>query len=419
MSIERIQRDIEVLATFSEPCECGITRPSYTASYRKAADYLIGQMRQAGLTINEDRAGNIFGTLAGRNKIKVVSGSHLDTVKEGGAFDGTAGIVCALEAARLLREQNQHLDYTYEVAAFAGEEGTRFGQVLLGSKMITGSIGTNQMDLITDDAGITLKQAIAAYHGSSDTGNNYHKDDTVVAFVELHIEQGPILYQDNIEIGIVERIQGVCWIKIIVEGSAGHAGTIPMNSRRDAGLAAYQLIIATSHFVTEYFLNCATLTVGKMDLFPGSSNVIPGKCAFTMDIRGATSDIMDDILHFINAQIQHLQIQCGVSIYMEIMNRNEPTLMNRELIACLQKATETAGYSYKTMNSGAGHDAMELASIWKTAMIFVPSIGGITHHPDEFTPFASLEKAAQVLLHTLLIFQKTGFRDLISPITYG
>jgi allantoate deiminase len=222
--------------------------------------------------------------------------------------------------------------------------------------------------------------------------------------LELHIEQGPILADSAGEIGIVDRIRGVCWIKVTIEGTAGHAGALPMNKRKDAGLMAYKLICETSKFVIENFSESATATVGKLELFPGSSNVVPGKCVFTLDIRGDTSEIIDAVLFYIHEKTNHIRSCHDFAVITDTLNRNDPIFMDNNLITALQKATETAGYTFKMMNSGAGHDAMELASVWKTAMLFVPSIGGITHHPDEFTPFAALEKGAQVLLHMLLDF---------------
>jgi allantoate deiminase len=361
-------------------------------------------MRQAGLVVTEDAAGNIFGTLAGKKPgaIRFISGSHLDTVRNGGAFDGTAGIVCALETARLLQDRNIHPDCTYELAAFAGEEGTRFGQVLLGSKIVTGSLGKDSLDTIHDDKGMTLRRVLAEYHNRYDIETACRRDDAV--FFEIHIEQGPVLENGNFETGIVESIQGVCWLKLTFDGNAGHAGAHPMNGRKDAGIAAYTLILNATDFVKGKYPENAAITVGRMELFPGSSNVIPGRCTFTFDIRGTKSEIMNDIFCFITEQVHHLNDEREFSVVMETISRNEPVYMDRALVMSLEKAVKKGGYSYKIMNSGAGHDAMELASIWKTAMLFLPSTGGVSHHPDEFTPFVFLEKGAIVLRNVLLDF---------------
>ena len=235
---KRLQTEIETLKNISEPCQCGTTRYSYSKAYKEGVSYVRGVMEDCGLKTREDGVGNLIGTLPGTEPglSKILSGSHLDTVRCAGAFDGIAGVLCAIEAARMVKESGVPLRHTYEALGMIGEEGTRFGKALLGSQFIAGIYGADELDeFVGTEDGKTMRQAMNEYGLSGELDGVSRKDENVKAFLEIHGEQGPVLEQGQKEIGIVDTIVGLSWLVVKVTGQAGHSGTVPMNLRKDAG----------------------------------------------------------------------------------------------------------------------------------------------------------------------------------------
>ena len=292
---DRLKTEIETLKGMSEPCRCGTTRQSYSAAYKEGTAYIKGVMEDCGLTVHEDGVGNVIGTLTGTEPglAKILSGSHLDTVRCAGAFDGIAGVVCAAEAARLVRESGMPLRHTFQVLGMIGEEGTRFGKALLGSQFIAGIYGEEQLDeFIGIEDKKTMRQAMTEYGLSGDLKGVSRKEDAVKAFLEIHGEQGPVLEQEEKQIGVVDTIVGLSWLVVKVKGQAGHSGTVPMNLRRDAGTGAFHLICRIHDYVCDTYSGRATLTAGQVSLLPGSMNSIPGECEFSLDIRSGEEEIL-------------------------------------------------------------------------------------------------------------------------------
>lgn len=403
----RIQSDIEQLKKISEPCEAGTTRIGFTQTYRQGANFFKSRMLEAGLVVREDRIGNVYGRLEGsKSDLPVIlSGSHLDTVRCAGAFDGVAGAVCALEVARMLKDNDVTLRHSYEVIGMIEEEGTRFGQALLGSQFITGVFGEKELDSISDPDGTTLREILQTY-SPADTCPAYRNDDEVLAVLELHDEQGPVLEAEHIDIGIVENIVAISWLTVTVTGFAGHAGTVPMPLRQDAGTGACRLIDNIARHTAENYAHVATTTIGKLNLMPGSSNCIPSKCVFTVDLRSGQMSNVDELMAFIQKRSAEVAEECDVDIQVRIDFRKDPIEMDSKLRGLLRQSCEDLKYSYRDINSGAGHDAMVLSTRWPSAMLFVPCVKGITHNPAEHVFPEALAKGANVLYGAILALDR-------------
>lgn len=404
--MKRIQADIELLKNISEKHfnkEEGITRISFTQTYRRGADLFKLRMAEAGLTVREDSIGNVYGRLEGTDPDLpvILSGSHLDTVRCAGAYDGIAGAVCALEAARMIKEKGMLLKHPYEVIGTIEEEGSRFGQVLIGSQFVAGVFGEEDLDRIRDFEGMTLREILKSYL-PSETCPAYRRTEEILAVIELHGEQGPVLEAEKIDIGIVEDIVAISWITVSVSGFAGHAGTVPMPLRQDAAAGACRLIDSIIRYTIEHHTYDATATIGKFELLPGSSNCIPFKCVFTVDIRSGKKSKIDELMSFIQNRAKEAAQECHVDIQIRVDSRKDPVAMDEKLRSLLQKSCEQLGYSCRSINSGAGHDAMVFSTRWPTAMIFVPCSKGITHNPEEYVSPEALAKGATVLYETII-----------------
>lgn len=408
-NIKRIQIMLETLRDISEPCESGTQRQSYSPSYKDGVAYVRGQMEEAGLMTYEDGVGNLFGRLEGTELCEdvICSGSHLDTVRCAGAFDGIAGVVCAVEAAHMIRESGIPLRHTYEAIGMVGEEGTRFGQVLLGSQFMAGIYGEKELDaFVCPEDGKTMRTALKEYGLVGDLTGVSQASRKVKAFIELHGEQGPILEQAGIPIGIVETIVGIAWLEITITGQTNHSGTVPMDCRRDGGIGAIDLIHEVNQHVCRHYTGKATMTAGYLQLYPNSSNCIPGRCSFTLDIRSGSDEIIEEIVHIVGEQAK---IQCGekgLKADIKVLTRKKPVHMSSKVQEAIARACGEQETPYIKLNSGAGHDAMIFAGLWDTGMIFLPNKDGISHHKDEFIKQEDLEKGADILYQTIRILDE-------------
>ncbi|QHM76491.1 N-carbamoyl-L-amino acid hydrolase [Mixta theicola] len=398
-NIERLQKNIEDLKAISEPCNGGVTRIGFTPEYRAGVEYIKKEMHEAGLQVYEDDIGNLYGRLQGSNSQlpSIISGSHLDSVRNAGAFDGIAGVVAALEVARMLQEKGIQLQHTYEVAAFIEEEGTQFGRVLLGSRFISGELCDEDRDRISNDSGETLRDRWRAYAGDRPVVPARRLPGSIKAFIELHDEQGPLLENTQTDIGIVDSIVAIGQMAVSVQGVAGHAGTVPMLMRQDAGAAGNLLATRLTQYVIEHYPETATLTIGKFHLEPGSANTIPGACRFTVDIRSGSAAVVDDITGYAERESRAVAKQYSVCIDAGQTSFKPAVAMNSRLKDIIKAACEELNLTYRPMNSGAGHDAMSMADICHSAMLFVPCVKGITHNPAECVPWEFMAKGTDVL----------------------
>lgn len=400
-NLERMKRELEALRDMSEPCEGGTTRFTYTPSYRQAADYVMARMEEAGLTVREDAVGNIFGLRRGKNPDapKIISGSHLDTVRCGGYFDGQAGIICALEAARMMNENGDELEGDFEVAAMVMEEGARFKN-LGGSKFVMGVNTEQDLDNQTDDDGITLRQAIRAYGLSGELDGVCRRDENVKAFLEVHIEQNARMERAGKKIGIVDTIWGCRWFSLTVNGVTDHAST-PMDERQDAMLAAAKLISRMGDLVTGEYTGKAALTVGRMNVFPDQINAIASRVQFTMDFRSGYETYFDALDASLAAFIRQVEEEYRVKVDLELYSYTPPILNDEKIRAAMEASAEELGLGSMHLDSGAGHDAMVFGMYWPTSMMFLPSHLGLTHCPDEWTDYEDVARGADALYHTV------------------
>jgi hydantoinase/carbamoylase family amidase len=397
---QRLRRDLEELGRIGRDERGGVSRPSFSPADLEARAWLRKKIGEAGLCYRQDGAGNQFGRLecAGRT---VMAGSHIDTVPNGGAFDGAAGVLAALEAARRIVEEKVPLKKALEVASFTDEEGNLVGD-FLGSRAFLGRLDEREVrggrtafgvpfaDVL-ETAGFTAEGILAA-----------HKDrPDLEAYLELHIEQGPVLEDEGVPIGIVERISGKHYRQCAFIGESGHAGTTPLELRRDAflGLADFALR-ATQLVATRYY--GSMLTVGKAFLHPGSFSVIPGRADFTLEFRSASPEALAGIEKDVFGLAEDIASTRGLTFASRIVDRTAPVAVAPRLVDLLEEECRSLGYGSMRLVSGAGHDAQILAGVCDAGMIFIPSPDGVSHAPGERVDWNDLEKGANLLLRSLL-----------------
>lgn len=394
---ERIASDIAALAEITEPGR-PYTRRAFTPKFLEGRAWLEQAMRGAGAVTQIDVAGNLIGTIPGRHPElgTIMLGSHSDTVPDGGRFDGIAGVIAALEVARALRDQGVVLDHTLEVADFLAEEVSIFGVSCIGSRGITGTRPAEWLARQSD--GVTLEGAIGAVGGNA---QRLGQRDDIKAFLELHIEQGPVLQEQKLDVGVVTAIAGITRIEIIVEGRADHAGTTPMGSRKDAlSTAAWialgveelgkALASGTAHFAA---------TVGEFEMTPNAANVVPARVRMLIDARAELREDMERFIDELDKGVVAIAEKTGVTVSVpRLVSDNPPTPCDPDLLDILDQACESAGARHRRMASGAGHDTAWMARITKAAMIFVPCVDGRSHAPDEFATTDDIALGAAVLL---------------------
>lgn len=399
---QRLQDLIDGLDRFNATPGNGTTRLTYSPQFRQASDYLRAQMEAAGLTVREDAVGNLIGRLEGRNHelAPIMVGSHFDSVPNGGKFDGQAGVIAGIEIASLLKERDLAPERPIEFIAMIEEEGTRFGGGLLASRVMAGKVDMEQFPTLTDDAGITLAQAMEAYGlDPSQAHLAIREPGSIHAFLELHIEQGPVLETHGDDVAIVDRIVGLGQLKATFRGRAGHAGTTPMNARRDAlvgAVSALSQLPDLAHAIGQD----AVLTVGKLEVHPGGANVIPDLVSFTVDIRAPKEAVVRTLIDQARWVIEQAG---GTSLSVEVDEQLfvAPVPLSPELHERLSHHAAALGLKSRTMVSGAGHDAMIMADFAPTGLVFVPSRGGISHAPEEWTDYDQLARGVDVLFLTV------------------
>ncbi len=404
---ERIARDIEALAEFTATPGKGVTRFSLTEEDRKAREYIKREMKKAGLEVGDDPAGNVIGRREGAKDFAdelpaIMLGSHFDSVRQGGRFDGTAGVVAALEVARVIDEQNLNTDHPLEFVALIEEEGSRFGSGLYGSRAMTGRVSREELEESCDEQGISFAEALEDFGFSPEKVKEARRaPEEIAVFLELHNELGPLLEAEDREVGIVDKIVGITHLKVSVTGSPDHAGTTPMDMRRDP-LAAVGHIFGRIEELAIEAGEGTVATVGNVDVSPGSTNVIPGRVEFTVDIRSINMENVENISSELAEIMDDICQQNSLEYEIDEMITVEPTEMSKEITDIMQEKAEKAGIESLKMDSGAGHDAMIMADIAKTGMIFVPSRDGQGHSPEEWTDMDDLAVGTELLFQTVV-----------------
>ncbi|SEP78140.1 N-carbamoyl-L-amino-acid hydrolase [Devosia sp. YR412] len=394
---ERIAGDIDALAAITEPGRPW-TRRAFTPMFLEGRKWLEHAMQAAGAVTQVDAAGNLIGTIPGRKPElgTIMLGSHSDTVPDGGRFDGIAGVVVALEVARALRDQNIVLDHTLEIVDFLAEEVSIFGVSCIGSRGISGTRPAEWLARQSD--GVTLQQGIAQVGGRPHL--SAQRDD-IKAFLELHIEQGPVLQNEQLDIGVVTAIAGITRVEIIVEGRADHAGTTPMSARKDALTTAAWIALGVEELGKalasgeEHF----AATVGEFEMTPNAANVVPARVRMLIDARAELRDDMERFVDELANGVAAIAEKTGVSVSVpRIVSDNPPTPCDAGLLNVLDAACESTGARHRRMASGAGHDTAWMARITRAAMIFVPCVDGRSHSADEYASTEDIALGAAVLL---------------------
>jgi len=363
----------------------GITRLPYTEEYNKADKFVSNLMKKAGLEIHHDPVGNLFGTLSSsKNDKHIIIGSHIDTVPQGGIFDGNLGVLGALESLQTLKENGYKNNYNLTVGVFIGEEGTEIGGTL-GSRCFTGNIELNKKEIeFFGDKGIKAEEVKKAKADKNKIKN----------YLEMHIEQGGLLEKEEIPIGIVEGIVGIARYKVTVTGKANHAGTTPMNMRDDALVKASKIISSVNEFVNEIGGDLVG-TVGEIEVEPGAVNVIPGKAEFTIELRDMEKEKIEKVMNKIKDSLGEEELAVEDILY------EGSVYLDKEVQNSIKKSAKRLDYDFKEMISGAGHDANPLSKITSAGMIFVPSHNGISHSPNEWTDWEDIKKGTEVMLETI------------------
>lgn len=402
INIERIKRDIDRLSEFSSSQESGVTRLSFTPEMKEARNYLIKEMEKYNLKIWEDGYSNIFARREGEDKTlkPIMIGSHYDSVINAGKFDGIAGLVAALEVIRLLEENNISTSHPIELVAMNDEEGVRFGTGISNSRAMAGLITKEELNKQKDKDGISLYQAMKDYGVDVNLEDAIREKGSLKAFIELHIEQGPVLEENSKTIGLVETIVGLDRYEITFIGKAGHAGTTPMLARRDALPAASKFILDIKEEAIKEAKACVA-TVGEISLSPNASNVIPERVKISLDMRAPSEDSIFSLRKSVDRICEEIR-ETGIEVLVEKSLYIPPVDMNKELVDLLEDESKKLNLGAMRMISGAGHDAMIMASLAPTAMIFVPSRDGLSHHPDEWTDYEDLEAGTRLLLETVI-----------------
>lgn len=407
-NIQRLLATLSRINQFgADPQGKGITRLAYSKIYEEALADFKEICEVEGMAVRVDAFGNLIARREGKNPdLPVVAlGSHMDTVIHGGEYDGTLGVAAALEVIRSLNEEQVETLHPIELIAFACEESARFGASTLGSKAMTGLLDTYAVSNLRDKKGITIQQAFRECSlDFGKIGEALRKREEFKVFLELHIEQGPLLETQRKQIGIVTGIASPTRIQVHVSGKASHSGTTPMNDRQDALAAAAEIILEVESAAKQEAAFGTVGTVGVCMVQPGAMNVIPDSVTLQLEVRGTSEQSKNNVLDSLFRLFRKLESQRGVIINPAVINVERPVLLSEEVVAKLTEWSEALDLSYIRMTSGAGHDAMSMAHICPTGLIFIPCREGLSHHPDEFAAVEDIEAGLRLLKEAVLSF---------------
>ena len=401
-------RDLNAVGRIGIGSHGAVTRLVFSVKELRSRQLLIHLMRQAGLKIHIDAIGNIFGRLDGANPKApaVLAGSHLDTVIHGGKYDGPVGVIGALEAVRTIRENNIAFRSPLEVVCFVGEESSRFGFSTLGSSLVAGEVRPKDLTNAVDQQGTKLADVLASLGISRRNLSAIKRNPNgLKAYLELHIEQGPILEAKKKRIGLVTAIAAPSRFRVVFTGQADHSGTTPMEMRKDALVASAQLIEyveKTCRKFSSMAKGRVVGTVGAMRIEPGVINAVPGKAELSVDIRGITARSKDRVATMVKQKAGAIARARGIGVAILPIREEHPVPLDKRLLRVTKDICDEKGLDYEIMPSGAGHDAMQMAKITPAGMIFVPSTRGISHNPLEWTDPEDICLGAQLLMETMI-----------------
>ncbi|WP_316859553.1 Zn-dependent hydrolase [uncultured Cohaesibacter sp.] len=389
------------------PVTGGFNRIGFSQSDFDAREWLSAQMKGDGLSVTSDDAGNLFGRYGRSDRPCIMAGSHTDTVPEGGAFDGALGVSVALECARCLIEHDIEPDFPLVVVSTSEEEG-RFGG-MLGSQTISGQLAPGWVRSAVDAEGFSLLNGMA-HHGLDPDAlpDAAWPEGSIRAFLELHIEQGPVLETEQLSVGIVEAISGVCNLAVTLTGVANHSGTTPMTMRADAFAGLSMVGSAIPDVIDRVGTDHSRVTIGKVEIRPNFPHTVPGVAEFMVNIRDNSAAVMADLRREIETAIKLASKSHGLSYRIKDQSYLPPDSLDPALRALLQEEASRLGLSHKVMPSGAGHDAQTIQAFCPSGLIFVPSHKGISHSPEEWTDWEHIEKGAQLMLNAILRLTQEG-----------
>lgn len=402
----RLEAQLKMLSTFGMNEQGGNDRVAFSDFDIAAREYLKDYLKNLGLEVNTDAAGNLIAKRPGKKRgaKPIAFGSHIDAVPNGGHYDGDVGVIGGIEVLETLIENDIQTNHPLELIIFSNEEGAIFGSRALAGKIDPATLTVKTVSGYTNGEGIKRlggdpEKVMAIKRSSED----------LHAFLELHIEQGNILYKSNLDIGVVEGIVGLKWWDVEITGFTNHAGTTPMNDRKDAMIAASKFVLAVHDIVTSVD-GAQVGTVGRIQAFPGAPNVIPGKVITSLELRDLDAAKIKMLYNLIEKRAQDIAKETQTKFkFIPIDATAAPALTDQRIQALIRKNADLLGYTHKTMPSGAGHDAQDMAVITPTGMIFVPSVNGISHAPEEFSTPEAIAKGVNVLLLSILDLDKTLF----------
>lgn len=406
MKMQKINRDrlwnsLMEMAKIGSTEKGGCCRLALTELDKQGRDLFISWCRDAGCSIHIDKMGNIFARREGNDPdAKAIgTGSHLDTQPTGGKFDGIYGCLAGLEVIRSLNDAGLTTNRAIEVSVWTNEEGSRFAPAMISSGVFSGKFDLEYAHRQCDSQGITIAQALRdiGYMGEEEVGaRKLHK------FFELHIEQGPVLEREEKQIGVVTGVLGMRWYDVKVLGTSAHAGPTPMNYRNDALFAATKIFHQLYQLAEQDDVGSARCTVGELNIVNGSRNVIPGEVTFSLDLRHANKQGLESLEKNAKTAIEQIEKQTGTAISLNNIWDSPPLAFDTDCIASVSNAVASSGLSYQHLVSGAGHDAVNISSVVPTSMIFVPSIGGISHNEAEYSSPEQIGSGCQILFDVML-----------------
>lgn len=396
---ERLLQRLDALAQFGALEGGGVSRLALSDADKGARDQTVSWMQLLGLSIHIDQVGNIIGLRPGEGDLSpVMLGSHIDSVTVAGRYDGTYGVMAALEVVQTLNDHDVKTRRPLAVAAFTNEEGVRYNRGMLGSSAYVGEWSVEQARATQgiDGSIFGVELDRIGYTGSMAPGAI-----RPYAFIELHIEQGPVLEMENVPVGVVDTVTGITWLEATINGTANHAGTTPINLRQDAGLVAAKMIQSLREIAIDIGGE-QRATCGMIDFVPYAINVIPSRAVFTIDLRNSDGPALKKAEERVYARAEELEASDGVAISFRDLEHVKPVKFDPMIVDMIEQAAQELGIPAKRMVSGAGHDAQLMAKMCPTAMIFVPSRDGISHSPAEYSSPEDLERGANVLLQAVL-----------------
>ena len=393
-----VAASLDELAKIGAGSDGGVTRVAWSPELFAAYAWIGDRMRAIGLEVEVDAAGNLIGRWQVGSGRPVLVGSHLDTVPSGGRLDGVLGVVAAVHAVKLLREEGFEPGRPVWIIAFMDEEGTRFDAALFGSRAFAGEDLTGLGGRV-DAAGTTLRDAMSERGHELDRASEASRIGEVGSYLELHIEQGPVLEAEGIQIGVVTSIVGLRGYRVRLRGQANHAGTTPMRLRRDAFAGAARIALELREHARAR--ENVTANVGKVGVAPGGANVVPGLADFTIDVRAATAEGVAELERLVEETVARIAREEGLEAELEQIFSLEPLELDPQLVNAVERAAAEEGATSRRITSGAGHDAMVIGRHVPAAMIFVPSRGGISHSPEEHSSPSEVELGMRVLAATL------------------